>query len=90
MLCLQARIFSFLTIDEGEMFPGKLSCSNDGVMMKLGDGEDLINKMKPYFDYLSQRTMEWKGVWTAPYVDAWGLGVAITFAVPAVSKVTGR
>ncbi|OWA52215.1 putative Voltage-dependent calcium channel subunit alpha-2/delta-2 [Hypsibius exemplaris] len=86
----KARIFSFLTVDDGEIFPGKLSCMNDGVMVRLSDGEDLINKMRPYFDYLSQRTMEWDGLWTAPYLDAWGLGVAITYAVPAVSKITGR
>ena len=59
-------------------------------MVHLTNGEDLINKMRPYFDYLSQRTMEWEGLWTAPYLDAWGLGVAITYAVPAVSKITGR
>ncbi|GAU99492.1 hypothetical protein RvY_10486 [Ramazzottius varieornatus] len=86
----KARIFSFLTVDEGEVFPGNLSCANGGVMVRLETGEDLINKMRPYFDYLSQRTMEWEGLWTAPYLDAWGLGVAITYAVPAVSKITGR
>ncbi|XP_055337095.1 voltage-dependent calcium channel subunit alpha-2/delta-3-like [Paramacrobiotus metropolitanus] len=86
----RARIFSFLTVDEGEVFPGNLSCSNNGVMVRLTDGEDLINNMKPYFTYLAQRTMDWPGLWTAPYLDAWGLGVAITYAVPAVSKITGK
>ncbi|XP_055337137.1 uncharacterized protein LOC129587423 isoform X2 [Paramacrobiotus metropolitanus] len=70
----RARIFSFLTVDEGEVFPGNLSCSNNGVMMRLTDGEDLINNMKPYFTDLAERTMDWPGLWTAPYVDALGIG----------------
>ena len=83
----KARIFSYLTIDEGEQLPGHLACDNDGSFKKLQDGENLISKMSNYYEFLSSNTYTKEyGLWTSPYIDSGGLGLTITFAVPAVSK----
>jgi voltage-dependent calcium channel alpha-2/delta-3 len=83
----QARIFSYLTIDDGEELPGKLACNNMGSFKKLEDGENLISKMSNYYEFLSSSTYTKEhGLWTSPYIDSGGLGLTITYAVPAVSK----
>ena len=87
----QARIFSYLTIDDGEQLPGHLACSNRGSFRKLGDGENLISKMSNYYEFLSFSTnIREGGVWTSPYIDSGGLGLTITYAVPAVSKKNNK
>ena len=83
-------MFSYLTIDNGELFPGNLSCSNQGSMTKLMSGENLISKMRNYFDFLSSNARNSEQLWTSPYLDAWGLGLMVTHAVPVISKKTGR
>ncbi|XP_074641618.1 voltage-dependent calcium channel subunit alpha-2/delta-2-like [Tubulanus polymorphus] len=82
----QARIFSYLTKDDGEVFPGRLACANRGSLRKLENGENLITQMHNYFGYLSQSSKNFHGLWTSPYLDAWGLGLMVTHAVPAISK----
>ncbi|XP_071499643.1 voltage-dependent calcium channel subunit alpha-2/delta-3-like [Diadema antillarum] len=84
----KARIFSYLTMDDGEQFPGKLSCDNKGHMQKLLNGEDLISQMGQYFTFLSNNSLNPTGLWTAPYLDSWGLGLMVTIAIPAISKIT--
>lgn len=82
-----ARVFSYLTIDEGEELPGKLACSNGGSFRKLTDGENLISKMSNYYEFLSSSTYSnEQGLWTSPYIDSGGLGLTITYAVPAISR----
>ena len=49
----QLRCYSYLTIDDGEEFPGKLSCDHGGFMKKLSSGENLISEMSDYFEFLS-------------------------------------
>ena len=84
----KARIFSYLTIDDGEQLPGFLASENDGSYRKLADGENLISKMNNYYEFLSSSTYTQEhGLWTSPYIDSGGLGLTITYAVPAVSKV---
>jgi voltage-dependent calcium channel alpha-2/delta-3 len=83
----RARIFSYLTIDDGEIFPGTIACENEGSFRKLTDGEDLISQMSNYYDFLSANTYsKEQGLWTSPYIDSGGLGLTITYAVPAISK----
>jgi voltage-dependent calcium channel alpha-2/delta-3 len=87
LLVPKARIFSYLTIDDGEQLPGHLACENMGSFKKLHDGENLISKMSNYYEYLSSSTYTKElGLWTSPYIDSGGLGLTITFAVPAISK----
>ncbi|KAK2155924.1 hypothetical protein LSH36_227g06072 [Paralvinella palmiformis] len=86
----QARIFSYLTIDEGELFPGKLACEHRGSMKKLMIGENLITQMSNYFDFLSRNAKNSDGIWTSPYLDAFGLGLMVTYAIPCISEVTGQ
>jgi voltage-dependent calcium channel alpha-2/delta-3 len=83
-----ACIFSYLTIDDGEQLPGHLACENRGSFKKLEDGENLISKMSNYYEFLSSSTFtrEHNGVWTSPYIDAGGLGLTLTYAVPVVSR----
>lgn len=71
----KARIFSYLTIDDGEEFPGKIACRNQGSFKKLTDGENLISKMSNYYEFLSSSTnSQEQGLWTSPYIDSGGLG----------------
>ena len=86
----QARIFSYLTQDDGELFPGKLACDHRGSMKKLMSGENLISEMMNYFDFLARNAKNSEGLWTSPYLDAWGLGLMVTHAIPCISKVDGR
>ena len=53
LLLNQLRCYSYLTIDDGEEFPGKLSCDHGGFMKKLSSGENLISEMSDYFEFLS-------------------------------------
>lgn len=71
----KARIFSYLTIDDGEELPGHIACRNQGSFRKLTDGENLISKMSNYYEYLSSSTYsKEQGLWTSPYIDSGGLG----------------
>ncbi|XP_033124937.1 voltage-dependent calcium channel subunit alpha-2/delta-1-like [Anneissia japonica] len=81
----RTRIFSYLTKADGEEFPGKLACDNGGHMQKLEDGTNLISQMSDYFDFLVTNSVTQEGLWTAPYLDAWGLGLMVTYAIPVVS-----
>ena len=87
---IQARIFSYLTVDDGEQFPGQLSCHHRGSMKKLLHGEDLISQMGNYFDFLSSNAKNSEGLWTSPYLDDWGLGLMVTYAMPCISNVDNR
>lgn len=87
LLVPRARIFSYLTIDDGEQLPGYLACNNEGSFKKLEDGENLISKMGNYYEYLSSSSYTKEhGIWTSPYIDNGGLGLTITYAVPVISK----
>jgi voltage-dependent calcium channel alpha-2/delta-3 len=83
----KARIFSYLTIDDGEQLPGYVACENRGSFRKLDDGENLISKMSNYYEFLSSSTYsKEQGLWISPYIDSGGLGLTITYVVPAISK----
>ncbi|CAF0843774.1 unnamed protein product [Adineta ricciae] len=86
----RARVFSYLVKDNGQIFPGKLACENDGHFTILNDGENLINKMFNYFDYLSKASLGTNGSWTSQYIDQWGLGIMLTYAIPVISNIDGR
>ncbi|CAD5114296.1 DgyrCDS3438 [Dimorphilus gyrociliatus] len=79
-----ARIFSYLTKDEGELFPGKLACAHGGSLTKLANGENLINQMHSYFDFLFRNAKSTMGLWTSPYIDAWKLGLMVTYSIPCL------
>ncbi len=89
-MVFQARIFSYLAIDEGEVFPGRLACTHRGSLRKLMVGENLISQMSSYYDFLSRNAKTSEGIWTSPYLDALGLGLMVTYAIPCISKVSGR
>lgn len=55
-------------------------------MKKLFSGENLISEMSDYFNFLSSNAMSDTGLWTSPYLDAGGLGVMVTHAIPIISK----
>nr|QJU69482.1 cacna2d1 [Nematostella vectensis] len=87
----RTRIFSYLTNDKGEEFPGKLSCDNNGYMKRLVDNENIISQMQEYYSFLASNTISINNVtWTAPYLDASGLGLMVTVAMPVTSKLTNR
>lgn len=67
-----------------------LACENDGDFAILNDGENLINKMHNYFDYLSKSSLSVNGSWTSQYIDQWGLGVMLTYAIPVTSSINGQ
>ncbi|KAK3089549.1 hypothetical protein FSP39_004513 [Pinctada imbricata] len=82
----QARIFSYLIKEDAEVFPGKLACTHRGSFVKLSTGENLIFQMRNYFDFLSSIAKSTEPLWTSPYIDAWGLGIMVTYAIPVLSK----
>ncbi len=53
-------------------------------------GENLISQMSNYFDFLGTNVKKSEGLWTSPYLDAWGLGLMVTHAIPCISQVDGR
>ncbi|XP_005108179.1 voltage-dependent calcium channel subunit alpha-2/delta-2 [Aplysia californica] len=89
-LAPNARIFSYLIVEDAEMFPGTLACDHNGSMLKLLTGENLITQMYNYFEFLSAIAATENALWTAPYLDSWGLGLMITHAVPVTSAKTGK
>jgi len=86
----QARLFSYLVVDDGEAFPGRLACGHRGSFRKLINGENLLSQMSNYFEFLSGNSKNSNGLWTSPYLDAWGLGLLVTHAIPCLSKVDGK
>ncbi|XP_052254694.1 voltage-dependent calcium channel subunit alpha-2/delta-2-like isoform X2 [Dreissena polymorpha] len=86
----QTRVFSYLIKEDAEKFPGKLACSHGGSLLKLVTGENLISQMSNYFEFLSSNARTTKALWTSPYLDAWGLGIMVTYAIPVISGITGR
>nr|KAI8754030.1 voltage-dependent calcium channel subunit alpha-2/delta-3-like [Biomphalaria glabrata] len=85
-----ARIFSYLIVEDAEMFPGTLACDHNGSLLKLLTGENLITQMSNYFEFLSAISVSGTTLWTSPYIDSWGLGLMITHAVPVISNRTGK
>ncbi|CAL1539791.1 unnamed protein product [Lymnaea stagnalis] len=85
-----ARIFSYLIVEDAEMFPGTLACDHNGSLLKLLTGENLITQMSNYFEFLSAMAVTGSTLWTSPYLDSWGLGLMITHAVPVTSNKTGK
>ncbi|XP_059149465.1 voltage-dependent calcium channel subunit alpha-2/delta-2-like [Physella acuta] len=85
-----ARIFSYLIVEDAEMFPGTLACDHNGSLLKLLTGENLITQMSNYFEFLSAMAVTGTTLWTSPYLDSWGLGLMITHAVPVISNKTGK
>ncbi len=47
-------------------------------------------QMSNYFDFLGRNVKKSEGLWTSPYLDAWGLGLMVTHAIPCISRVDGR
>ena len=86
----QARIFSYLIKEDAEIFPGKIACNHGGSLLKLMSGENLISQMSNYFEFLSLNAEPTEALWTSPYLDAWGLGIMLTHAIPVSSKITGK
>ena len=87
---LQARIFSYLIKEDAEEFPGKIACHHGGSLLKLLSGENLISQMSNYFEFLSSNAEPTEALWTSPYLDAWGLGIMLTHAIPVTSKITQK
>ena len=77
-------------MEDAEIFPGKLACDHHGHMKKLLTGENLISQMSNYYEFLSSNSVTAYGLWTSPYLDSWGLGLMLTYAIPITSKVTGK
>ena len=43
--------------------------------------------MDNYFRFLSTNTLsDAPGLWTDPYLDAWGLGLMVTYSIPVYSE----
>ncbi|XP_041357381.1 VWFA and cache domain-containing protein 1-like [Gigantopelta aegis] len=86
-----ARIFSYLLIEDAELFPGRSACDiGRGSFKKLMTGENLISQMSNYFDFLSSNAQSSNALWTSPYLDSWGLGLMVTYSIPVLSRITGK
>lgn len=60
-------------------------------MKKLVESENIISQMQDYYSFLASNTISVSNVtWTSPYLDASGLGLMVTVAMPVTSKLTNR
>lgn len=60
-----------------------LACNVKGTWMRVGTGRDVLRQLSPYFTYLAKSTVALSDVtFTAPYVDAFGLGLIISASSP--------
>lgn len=94
------RTFSYListsreaepTSDDGQELPGYVACANQGTFAYVPAGRDVVSTLQPYFDFLLATTITKQDVfWSAPYVDAFGLGVMVTVAVPVKNSAGSR
>ena len=74
-------------VDDGEEFPGKLACDNRGFMKKIVESTNLISQMQDYYDFLTANTQSTATItWSPPYLDALGLGLMVTAAIPVVTN----
>eukprot|EP00761_Pharyngomonas_kirbyi_P005291 gb/GECH01005296.1/.p1 GENE.gb/GECH01005296.1/~~gb/GECH01005296.1/.p1 ORF type:complete len:1239 (+),score=289.74 gb/GECH01005296.1/:1-3717(+) len=89
------RIFSFyLKIEESanredpKYLARHLSCDTGGIMTEIDYDQSLLDQIKPYLNFFTQAQKSTELIWTSPYVDASGLGVLITAAVPLFDENT--
>jgi len=73
----KAHIFTY-TMSSGADWtePQKIACAHQGVWAHIADGDDPTATMQRYYEFVNASTPLIR--WTAPYVDAWGLGTLIT------------
>ncbi|CAH1794236.1 unnamed protein product [Owenia fusiformis] len=101
-LIQKARIFTFHTAtDTDEVyddvqfsnsagFPGLLACYSNGIMATITNEENPYKQLFKYFTYLATSSARQEVVWTAPYIDAGGLGLMLSATVSVYSNITGR
>jgi hypothetical protein len=59
-------------------------------MKKIVEGTNLISQMHDYYDFLTANTQSTSNItWSPPYLDALGLGLMVTAAVPVVTNRYG-
>lgn len=86
------RIFSYILGDQADpSIPSKIACNNTGTMNQIREGGDLKTTMVKYYEYFGATQAE---IWSAPYIDAFGLGLMITRSVPVfdfsdIDPITG-
>lgn len=59
-------------------------------MKKIVESTNLISQMQDYYDFLTAHTQSTGNItWSPPYLDALGLGLMVTAAVPVVTDRYG-
>lgn len=79
---LGVRVFSF-TIGEQANDAAALSvaCATGGAYRHISDSENLLDAMSTYYVFYAYGIVGRSATWTAPYVDANGLGLMVTGAI---------
>ena len=75
----EARIFTFsMSSGSDDTRPRRIACANGGVWAKIADGENPLNKMTGYYNFLASGIDSTTVRWTTPYIDSFGLGRMVT------------
>jgi hypothetical protein len=64
--------------------PRAIACANEGLWASVGD--DPLAEMSQYFEFLATGVAQNAVRWTAPYVDAFGLGWMVTAAIAVYDR----
>ena len=68
------------------MYATEVACAGRGSRQRIDTNRigAIRDQAMGYFDYLEQSTRPNSVIWTAPYVDAFGLGELVTIARPVI------
>lgn len=82
-----AHVFTY-TMGSGATptLPKQIACEHNGVFAEIRDGENPLDEMSQYYQFLSAGISSNAVRWTTPYIDAWGLGRMVTGAVPVYDR----
>ncbi|EGD73941.1 hypothetical protein PTSG_05636 [Salpingoeca rosetta] len=73
---------------DGDELPGTVACSAKGTYTYVYSDRGLYQTMGDYFDYITRSTDIAGLAWSAPYIDALGLGLLMTVSVPVLDPDT--
>ena len=77
----KAHIFTYSMSSQADHdVPRAIACANNGIWSPIASGEDPLNQMRAYYQFLAAGIVSDSVRWTAPYTDAFGLGEMVTAA----------
>ena len=82
----RASIFTYsMTREADDAIPRQLACANNGAWSFIGPNTNTFDALNSYYLYFASGRTELP-IWVEPYVDAGGLGLLTTVAIPFFAK----